>query len=152
MLEWLQVILVSALPISELRGGIPLALALGLDPFFSFFLAILGNLIPVPFLLLFLQNIEKLAKNLFFFASFYSKLILHVRRKRKLIERYGYVGLAFFVSIPLPVTGAWTGSVLAWLLGLKKIKAFAAIAAGVMIAGVIVLAGSLGFLGFLALF
>ena len=142
-MDWLKILVVSALPISELRGGIPLALYLGFDPLRAYILSILGNLLPVPFLLIFLDFIERIALRTPL-SKLYIKVVERTRRKKALIERYGYLGLSIFVAIPLPVTGAWTGCLLAFLLGLDKAKSFVFIALGVSIAGIIVLASSLG--------
>ncbi|ADB57181.1 COG2426 family protein [Archaeoglobus profundus] len=142
-MDWLEVLIVSALPISELRGGIPLALYLGFDPLKAYIFSILGNLLPVPFLLIFLNLIERIALRTPL-SRFYTRIVERTRRKKDLIEKYGYLGLSIFVAIPLPVTGAWTGCLLAFLLGLNRMKSFFYIALGVAIAGIIVLASSLG--------
>ncbi len=142
-MDWLKVLIVSALPISELRGGIPLALYLGFDPLKAYIFSIVGNLLPIPFLLVFLDFIERVALRSPL-SRLYIKIVERTRRKSDLIEKYGYLGLSIFVAIPLPVTGAWTGSLLAFLLGLNRTKSFVFIALGVAIAGIIVLASSLG--------
>lgn len=144
-MDLLKVLLVSAMPVSELRGGIPLALYLGFDPLTSYFTALLGNLIPIPFILYTLNFIERLVQRAPL-SKLYSKLIERVERKRVAIEKYGYLGLAIFVAVPLPVTGAWTGALLSFLLGLDKLKSFLFIALGVAISGVVVLTSCLGIL------
>lgn len=138
-MDWLKVLLISALPVSELRGGIPLALYLGFNPFKAYVLSVIGNIIPVPFLLSLLKFLDRLVKN-----GFYSKIVERTRSKKDIVEKYGYFGLAIFVAIPLPITGAWTGSLLAFLLGLDKFRSFLSIALGVLISGLIVLSSSLG--------
>jgi len=134
------------MPFSELRGGIPLGIYLGLPPAEAFLLAVLGNLLPIPFLLLFLDRIEKIALSWKPMARFYVKAVERVEKRKDIIERYGYLGLSMFVAIPLPMTGAWSGTLLAFLLRLNKTKSLIFIAMGVLLAGVIVLSASLGVL------
>ncbi len=148
----LEILIVSALPISEIRGGIPLAIYYGLDPVSAYILAFIGNLIPIPFLLIFLENIIKLMGKIEILAKPYNKLLSRVEKRRKLIEKYGYFGLTLFVAIPLPITGAWTASLLATILNLRKLKSFVFISIGVAIAGFIVLISSLGVLSLSELF
>ena len=145
-MEWLEVLIVSAMPFSELRGGIPLAIYLGLPPIEAFLLAILGNLLPIPFLLMFLDIIDKIVVRWKPLAEIYLKIVERIERMKEIVERYGYLGLLMFVAIPLPMTGAWSGSLLAFLLRLNKTKALVFIAVGVLIAGVLVLSASLGVL------
>jgi len=146
----IEVLVVSAMPLSELRGGIPLALYLGFSPLESYILGVVGNLIPVPFILLLLDKIKNI--KIKFISKAYLEITKRVEKKRDLIERYGYVGLTLFVAVPLPVTGAWTGSLLAFLLGLNKFKSFLAISVGVSLAGIIVTLTSLGVLQVISLF
>jgi len=146
----IEVLVVSAMPLSELRGGIPLALYLGFSPLESYILGVVGNLIPVPFILLLLDKIKNI--KIKFISKAYLEITKRVEKKRELIERYGYVGLTLFVAVPLPVTGAWTGSLLAFLLGLNKLKSFLAISVGVSLAGIIVTLTSLGVLQVISLF
>ena len=142
----LVTVLVAAMPVSELRGSIPLAL--GVFHFSvekAFFLSIIGNLIPIIPLLLFLESVSKWLSMRFNWAEkFFSWLFARTRRRSKLVEKYGAVGLIFFVAIPLPVTGAWTGCVAAFLFGIRRRWAAFSIANGVLIAGVIVTLVSLG--------
>ncbi len=146
-MEWYEVVFVSALPIVELRGGIPLALYAGFTPLQAYLLSVLGNILPVPFLLLTLHKISEIAQRWSLTARVFGKLLLKTERKRDVVDRYGYLGLTLFVSIPLPVTGAYTGSLLAFILGLKPLKASMYIAAGVLIAGIVVIAASMGVFG-----
>jgi uncharacterized membrane protein len=148
-LDWLEILIVSAMPFSELRGGIPLGIYLGLSPVEAYFIAVLGNILPVPFLLVFLDKIGNLAERWSLTAKIYSKVVNRVERKKEIIEKYGYLGLTLFVAVPLPVTGAWTGTLLAFLLRLNKLKSLAFISLGVAIAGVVVTLASLGFTGLL---
>lgn len=144
MLEVLYIIFISAMPFTELRGGIPLALAIGFDPLSAFILAFIGNIIPVPIILLFLNELRSFFCRYKAIDRIYKKIERRVMKKKSVIEKYGYLGLTFFVAIPLPVTGAWTGSLLAFLLKLDFKKSLFHIFAGVFIAGIIVLLTALG--------
>ena len=135
----LVVLVISALPISELRGAIPIAINLFHFPWhYALLLAIIGNLLPVPFLLLFLDTFSRLLSKISIFEKMLHWLFERTRRRGKIINRYERIGLALFVAIPLPVTGAWTGSLAAVLFGLKFKHAFLSIFIGVFIAGTIV--------------
>lgn len=135
----LKVLAIAASPISELRGAIPVAIATFHFPwYYAFAVAIIGNLLPVPFILLFLDTVSRLLSKVHFFNHILNWLFERTRRRGKMIERYERIGLILFVAIPLPVTGAWTGSLAAVLFGLKFRHAFLSIFIGVLIAGVIV--------------
>lgn len=151
-MEWYEVVFVSALPVVELRGGIPLALYAGFTPVEAYILSVLGNILPVPFLLLTLHKISEIAQRWSLTARIFRKLLLRTEKKRDIIDRYGYPGLAIFVSIPLPVTGAYTGCLLAFILGLRPVRASMYIAAGVIIAGIVVIAASMGVFGAIEFF
>ncbi len=152
-LDYLWVFLISAAPVSELRGGIPTALFV-CDPPLSWYAAFLvsfaGNLLPVPFLLLFLGPLSKLLSKIKPLEKILNWVFERTRKRGGMVERYGRIGLVLFVAIPLPWTGAWTGSIVAFLFGLKFKQAFPSILLGVFIAGVIVttlcLAGWQGYL------
>ena len=134
----LVVLVISALPVVELRLAIPVAINIfGLPWYYAFSLALIGNLLPVPFLLLFLEVITRGLGKVAILRRMLNWLFERTRRRGKIIERYERIGLALFVAIPLPVTGAWTGSLAATLFGLQFKHAFLAIAAGVFVAGVI---------------
>ncbi|MBL7084715.1 MAG: small multi-drug export protein [Candidatus Omnitrophica bacterium] len=137
-------VIVAALPVSELRGAIPLALFSLKEPFWKvFFLAILGNLLPVIPLLLFLKPVSEKLRHFKLWEKFFDRLFEHARKKASLVERYEALGLALFVAIPLPVTGAWTGCIAASLFKIRLRYAFLAICAGVTIAAIIVSATSI---------
>jgi len=137
--EFLKVFFTAAAPISELRGAIPLAiLDLDISWQLSFLVAFAGNIFPVPFLLLLLGPIARILSRIKLFERFLNWIFDISRRRGGLVERYGALGLVVFVAIPLPVTGAWTGSIIAFLLGLSFWRAFPAIVLGVIVAGVIV--------------
>ena len=148
----MNTLLISALlsfaPISELRGAIPLAIASNFNPFLVFMICVLINLLVAPFVFFLLDRI--------YFAIFRKSLkehgIIQKLRKKSLekdINKYGFWALAIFVAIPLPLTGAWTGSLVAWILGLNVRKSILAISIGVVIAGVGVTLASIGVFHFL---
>lgn len=148
LVDWLQrlppevaVILMAALPIAELRGAVPLGLALKLDPMRVFVLAFIGNLLPILPILWWLEPISASLRRFPLWRRFFDWLFARARQKGgDLIQRYEAIGLAIFVGIPLPMTGAWTGAIVALLFGLKRRYALAAIAAGVLLADLIVMA------------
>jgi len=140
----LKVLAIAASPISELRGAIPIAIIQFHFPWhYALLLAIIGNLIPVPFILLFLDAFSRLLSKIGIFKRILHWLFERTRRRGKLINRYKRIGLILFVAIPLPLTGAWTGSLAAVLFGLKFKHAFLSIFFGVLIAGVIVTCATL---------
>jgi len=135
----LVVLIISALPIFELRGALPVAINLFHFPwYYALLLAIIGNLLLVPVILLFLDAISRYLSKVSFFDRFLQWLFEHTKRRGEIIERYERIGLALFVAIPLPFTGAWTGSLLAVLFGLKFKHAMLSIFVGILIAGIIV--------------
>jgi len=143
----LIIFLFSALPVVELRGGIPLAIAFyQISPWKAFLLACAGNMLPVIPLLLLLNPISGwLAKKSKIMASFQQWLFDKTRKKHsENMERYGAIGLFLFVATPLPGTGAWTGALLAFLFDIQFRYALPAIIGGVLLAGVIVTAASTG--------
>jgi len=134
----LKVVGTAALPILELRGAIPLGFSLGIPLARLYPLALLGNLIPVLPLLLFFKYFFHHLENIKFIGRFFKWWFRRVEKRSKLIERWGFWGLVLFVAIPLPVTGAWTGTAAATLFEIKVKRAFLAISLGVAIAGAIV--------------
>ncbi|MBP7217087.1 MAG: small multi-drug export protein [Candidatus Omnitrophica bacterium] len=143
------VMIVGALPISELRGAIPLGLAWGMPLVKASVLAVIGNLIPIiPGLFLF-EPVANALRKFKIWSRFFDWLFERTRKKAGTIEKYEALGLALFVAIPLPMTGAWSGIIAATLFKIKFRYAFLAISAGVIIAGLIVaLLCTLGILGF----
>ena len=131
--------LVSMVPIIELRGAIPIATAHGLDWRFAILVAIIGNLLPIPFIILFIKRIfawiRKIMPRL---NRFVDKLENRAKEKSDILEKGVFLGLFLFVAIPLPGTGAWTGALIAAMLDMKMKRAFPAIALGVISAGIIV--------------
>jgi len=137
--EGLIVIIVSALPIVELRGALPLAINLFHIPWYTALcLAVIGNLFPVPFLLLLLESIARMVSRVESGRKLVDWVFHRTRQRGRIIERYEKIGLVLFVAIPLPFTGAWTGSIAAFLFGLKFRHAFLTIFCGIIIAGAIV--------------
>lgn len=131
--------IISMIPIVELRGGLPVAISLGLDPFVASLVCIIGNLIPVPFILWFITPIFSFLKKTKILKPFVEKLETKAMIKKDKIENWEFWGLLFFVGIPLPGTGAWTGSLIASIIEMKKTKALLATTLGVMLAATIML-------------
>lgn len=134
----LAVFLVAALPIVELRGAIPVGVGLKLPLSTVFVIAILGNILPVPFLLLLLTPLRRLANNWPVVGPFLRWVERRALRHREAIEKGGFWALLIFVGIPLPGTGAYTGAAVAAFLEMSFWRAFWAIALGVLLAGVII--------------
>ena len=142
-------LLIGALPVSELRGAIPYALFTGgLGWQEAYLYAVLGNFLPVIPLLLFLERISNWLRKYPFWDRFFEWFFARTRRKGKMIERFETLGLILFVAIPLPVTGAWTGCAAAFLFKVPRRLAIPAVAAGILIAGVVVTLASLGLISF----
>ncbi len=131
------VFLVSMVPILELRGGLILSSVLGVEMWKAIGLCIVGNMIPVPFILLFITPIFRWLKQTKKLKPMVEKLENRAMSKKDQIEKYEFWGLALFVGIPLPGTGAWTGSLIAALLDIKFKKAFPAVILGIIMATVI---------------
>ncbi len=135
----LIVIIISALPVTELRGALPVAINLfGMPWYWALCLAVIGNLLPVPVLLLGLESLAKAISRVDTGKRLVNWVFERTRRHGTVVKKYERIGLMLFVAIPLPLTGAWTGSVAAFLFGLKFKHAFLSILGGVIIAGVIV--------------
>lgn len=142
------------IPIAELRGAIPWALAAppiggGLSWPVAYALAVFGNYLPVIPLLLFFEKFYIMLDKFSPFHRFFEWLFARTQRRGKVVEKYKALGLIIFVGIPLPVTGAWTGTLAAFIFGIKNRVAFPAILAGILMAGAIVTLASLGVLGFI---
>lgn len=135
--EWITII-VAAMPVSELRGAMPLAVVMGMSLKKAFILSIIGNILPVAPLLFFLEPISIKLRHFKLWAKFFDWFFERTRKKAGLVEKFEALGLILFVAIPLPVTGAWTGCAAASLFGIRFRYAFPAIILGVCIAGGIV--------------
>ena len=132
-------ILLSILPIAELRGGIPYALANNINPFVAYFVCVGANILAFPIVFFFLEFLHPLFLKIDFYKNLFDKFVIKTREKlNDKIKKYGFWGLMLFVMIPLPVTGAYTGSFAAWLFNIPKKKAFLSVVLGVVISGIIV--------------
>ena len=139
MKEIFSIFIVSMLPVSELRGAIPIGILIYKMPVWKVFLiAVIGNFLPVPFVLLFLKKLYELTKHLKIARKFFNFIFNHAHKRKKVVELYEELGLMLFVGIPLPVTGAWTAAVIATLLNLDFKKSLIFIFLGIIIAGIIV--------------
>ena len=141
------VFIISMLPILELRGGLIAASLLGLKAVPSFIICFIGNIIPIPFILWLITPIFDYLKRKTKLKGFVEKIETKAMNKKDKIEKLEYIGLFLFVGIPLPGTGAWTGCLIASLLGLDKKKSFIASILGVILAGIIMLILSYGVIG-----
>ncbi|MBM4463176.1 MAG: small multi-drug export protein [Chloroflexi bacterium] len=137
--EVLWVFLISAAPIGELRAGIPIGIHEYHLPWAVVLpVSLLGNLVIVPFLVIFLERSLRLLSKIGWLAKVFQWIFQRTKRQGRIIERYHRVGLALFVAIPLPGTGAWTGSLAASLFGIGSKDAIIAIVCGVLMAAIIV--------------
>jgi len=135
----LAVLFIAASPISELRGSIPVAVfGFHFPWYYAFSFSIIGNLLPVPFLLYFLNTIIHKRSKVKILDRILGWLSNNARKRGKIIERYQRIGLVLLVAIPLPITGAWTACFSAVILGLKFKYAMVSISIGVLFAGIIV--------------
>jgi uncharacterized membrane protein len=146
-------VLISMLPIAELRIGLPLAINYALENnlpiFLMFILIVLSNIFVIFIIFYFLDNLHKILLKNNFYKKTFDKLLNKVQKKvDKFENKYstlGFLALIIFVAVPLPGTGAWTGCLISWLLGLDKKKSIMSIATGVLISGLIILLMTLGF-------
>ena len=141
------------IPFIELRGSIILGASLGIPWWQNFIISVIGNMIPVPFILLFLRWFLEIMKKTRLFGGMARWLERKAEKNKDKVDKYGFWGLTLLVAIPLPGTGAWTGSLVASLMRINFWKALLANFIGVLIAGVIITLaayGAVGFLSFLA--
>lgn len=137
--DWLVVFIISLMPVLECRLGMFTAIVLlKMNPFVGFLISFLGNILPIPFILLLINWIFEVFKKIPGLRNLVIWLEEKTLKKRDKIDKYGIWGLLLFVAIPLPGTGGWTGALLASLLHLDKKKSFGVIAIGVFIAGLII--------------
>ena len=138
---FLLTFLISMLPIVELRGAIPFAAAIETIPKITFLeafpIAVIGNIIPVPFIIIFFNFFFKIFRNVKYIGPIFTKVHNKAAKHADKIQRYAYWGLFIFVAIPCPGTGAWTGAVIASVLEMKLKKAFPIILLGVLTSGLI---------------
>lgn len=136
--ESLLTMLVSMVPVIELRGGIPFGTALGLSPLRALVCSMIGNMIPIPFIIVYIRRIFLwMRRKLPRLSGIVDRLEEKAHLKGKSVTKYKYVGLWIFVAIPLPGTGAWTGALIAALLDMPLRRAVPSIFAGVVTAGII---------------
>ena len=131
--------LISMVPVVELRGAIPAGVALGLDPLLAMVVSVIGNLIPVPFVILFVRKVFRWMRSV---SPRLERLVIRLEQKglskADKVRKYEALGLFLFVAIPLPGTGAWTGSLIAALLDIRLQRALPMISLGVLTAGAII--------------
>ncbi|MCD7796797.1 MAG: small multi-drug export protein [Clostridiales bacterium] len=144
--DWLVVFIISLCPVLECRLGMFTAIVLlGMNPFVGFIISFIGNILPIPFILLLINWIFDILKKIPVVKKPIIWLEEKTLKKRDKIDKYGVWGLLLFVAIPLPGTGGWTGALLASLLHLDRKKSFGVICVGVFIAGLIITVLSLIF-------
>ena len=156
-LKLLYALILTVLPISELRLGLPVAIFYAIENnipiMFVFSLVVLLNILLIFFIFYFLDNLHQVFMKLKFYRKIFERYIARFQKKVDKFERkydsWGFLILVLFVGIPLPGTGAWSGCLVSWLLGLNRKKSILAISVGVLIAGILILLGTLGFINFL---
>lgn len=137
--EFILTLLVSMIPVVELRGGIPFGVAAGLPVWAAYLAAVIGNLIPVPFIVVYIRRIFMfMRQHMPRLNSLVDRMEEKAHLKSASVLKYQYLGLAIFVAIPLPGTGAWTGALVAAFLDMRLKKALPSIAGGVLSAGLII--------------
>ena len=135
----LGIFIISLIPVVELRGAIPAGFAIGINPVLLYIICVMGNILPVPFILAFIRPIFNMLKKTRL-LGFIKKLEDRALNKSKSVRQKSILGLMIFVAIPLPGTGAWTGSLIASMLNMRFKYALPAIILGVLISGAIVTA------------
>ena len=137
--EFTLTLLVSMVPVVELRGGIPFGVAAGLPVWAAYVAAVIGNIIPVPFIIVYIRRVfQWLRRRMPRLNRMVDKLERKAHLKGQTVSKYKYLGLAIFVAIPLPGTGAWTGALAAAFLDMPLRKAMPATAVGVLVAGLLI--------------
>lgn len=142
----LIIFVISLMPILELRGGLLAASLLNMNPITSFIICFIGNILPIPFILWFITPIFDRLKKTKHLSKLVNKIEAKANSKKEQIEKKQFWGLLLFVGIPLPGTGAWTGSLIASLVGMNKKKSLLAAILGVILAGIIMMLLSFGVL------
>lgn len=136
---------ISMVPVLELRGAIPVGVANGLPPLAAMAVAVCGNLVPVPFIIVFIRRIFAWMRTWKSLSGLVEKLEHRAEQKMETVRKYAWIGLCILVAIPLPGTGAWTGALVAALMDMRMKQALPAITLGVIIAGLIMTVVSYGF-------
>ncbi len=135
----LVTLIVSMIPVVELRGAIPVGAYFGLPVWEAALISVIGNMIPVPFIIAFIRVIfDWMRKHVKFMTGIIDKLESRANQKSEKVKTGEFIGLLLFVAVPLPGTGAWTGALIAAMLNMRMRRAIPPIFAGVFIAGVIV--------------
>ena len=140
---------ISMIPIIELRGSIPVGFVMGLPWYASLVCYIIGNMLPVPVILLFVVKVFEFMKKHNILTKFVNKMEQKAMNRSEKVSKGEFWGLMLFVAIPLPGTGAWTGALIAALLKMNRRDSFLSILLGVTIAGTIITLGTYGVLGFI---
>ena len=140
---------ISMIPIIELRGSIPVGFVMGLPWYASLVCSIIGNMLPVPVILLFVVKVFEFMKKHNILTKFVNKMEQKAMNRSEKVSKGEFWGLMLFVAIPLPGTGAWTGALIAALLKMNRRDALSSILLGVTIAGTIITLGTYGVLGFI---
>lgn len=137
--DFFWVLLLSMVPVLELRASIPVGCSLGLSPWQCALAAIIGNMIPVPFIMLFIRKVfDFLRKHWPRMGRFVEKMEAKAERKKPLVQKYAIFGLVLLVAVPLPGTGAWTGALVAAMLDIRMKRAIPCVFLGVILAAAIV--------------
>ena len=151
-LRFLYALILTIMPVTELRAGLPLAMAFAVDKgiplIWMFILIVTLNILVIFFIFYFFDVMHGRFMRFNFYRKSFEKFLIRLQKKIDKFERrysaLGFVTLVLFVAVPLPGTGAWTGSILSWILGLDRKKSILAISLGVVLAGILVFAGTLG--------
>ena len=158
-MEWLTamrnelwVFFISMVPLIELRGAVPVGTALGMNWMLVMVIAVIGNLIPIPFIIKFGEKVFEWLRKTKSLSGIFSKYEARLMRKSKDVVKYSLIGLCLFVAIPLPGTGAWSGAAIAVLLNMRMRYAFISIALGVIVAAIIMTLVSSGVFGAIRFF
>lgn len=151
--KYLWVFLISMVPVIELRGAIPVGVGMGLSLVPTYIIAIIGNMLPVPIIYLFARKVLIWGKDKKFTGKFFSWILRKGEKAGAKIQNTtkagAFIGLMLFVAIPLPGTGAWTGTLAASILKMDFKKSVLAVSAGVLIAGIIMMLASFGVFSFI---
>ena len=137
--DMIKTLFTAMLPVLEIRGAIPVGVAAGLDPWFAFAVGVVGNMLPIPILILVTRRVINWLKKHGVLVRFTGWLERKGAEKARTVQQYSFWGLFILVAIPLPGTGAWTGALVASLLDMRLKRALPAITMGVIAAGIIVL-------------
>ncbi len=149
MKNFFYIFFISMVPVIELRGAIPVGAALGMPWLECFLVSVVGNMVPVPFILLFIRQILAFMQTKQKLAPIANWVLDKADKHKDQVTRYATWGLLLFVAVPLPGTGAWTGALIAAVLNMRMKYALPSIFGGILLAGFIMSGAAYGFLGFL---